>query len=512
MATLASWLSNSEIILSLVSFLLLCFFRHYYQHHNHHHLLFNFPVVGMLPGLLANVHRIHDWLTDLLRASCCTFMFKGPWFSSMDYLITCDPANINHIFNTNFTNYPKGEEFSEIFDFLGDGIFTSDGESWRLQRKKAQNLMANHNFKAFLIKSSNSKVYTELIPLLRRLAGEKEAQVVDLQDVFLRFTFDATCELVFAVNPKSLSPEFPTVPFSKAMDEAMTVMLFQHTLPPRWWKLLRWLNVGEEKKLARARKVIDQFIAEAIKKNRDNHGMIGDGDLLTSYIKDTNSIDDIQESNKILRDTTINLMLAGRDTTGSALTWFFWLLSKNKQVEEKIIDELKQYSLEKKGRIDREELGKLVYLHAALCESLRLYPPIPFEHKGVVKEEVLPSGDKVKPGMKILILTYAMGRMEGIWGEDCMEFKPERWITEKGKLRHEPSFKFLSFNSGPRTCLGKEIAFVQLKTVVAAMISRFHVHVVEDHVVDAKCSVVLHMRNGMMVRITERESEILSDI
>ncbi|KAH7691010.1 Cytochrome P450 E-class group I protein [Dioscorea alata] len=461
----------------------------------------------MLPGLLTNVHQFHDWITNLLRASCCTFMFKGPWFSSMDMLITCDPANINHIFNTNFKNYPKGEEFSEIFDFLGDGIFTVDGESWRLQRKKAHNFITDHNFKEFLIKSSNSKVYTELIPLLRQLAGEeKETQVVDLQDVFLKFTFDATCELVFGVNPKSLSLEFPTIPFSKAMDETMTVMFLRHIMPARWWKLLRWLNVGEEKKLARARKVIDQFIAEAIKKKRDKHGNIReDCDLLTSYIKDTNSMNDIQESNKILRDATMNLMLAGRDTTGSALTWFFWLLSKNKQVEEKIIEELKQYSLEKKEEIDSEELGKLVYLHAALCESLRLYPPVPFEHKGVVNEEVLPSGDKVKPGVKIVILIYAMGRMKGIWGEDCMEFKPERWITDKGKLRHEPSFKFLSFNAGPRTCLGKEVAFVQMKTVVAAMISRFHVHVVEDHVVEAKCSVILHMKNGLMVKITERE-------
>lgn len=437
-------------------------------------------------------------------------MFKGPWFSSMDMLWTCDPANINHIFNTNFTNYPKGEEFSEIFDFLGDGIFNSDGESWRLQRKKAHNLMANHNFKAFLIKSSNSKVYTELIPLLRRLAGEKEAQVVDLQDVFLRFTFDATCELVFGVNPKSLSPEFPTVPFSKAMDEAMTVMLFRHTLPPRWWKLLRWLNVGEEKKLARARKVIDQFLAEAIKKKRDkiNHGNIGGdhngGDLLTSYIKDTNSMEDIQESNKILRDTTMNLMLAGRDTTGSALTWFFWLLSKNKQVEEKIIEELKQCSLEKKEVIESEELGKLVYLHAALCESLRLYPPVPFEHKGVVKPEVWPSGVEVRPGIKILIFLYGMGRMKGVWGEDCMEFKPERWISEKGKLKYEPSSKFLSFNAGPRTCLGKEVAFVQMKTVVAGILSRFHVDVVQGQVVEPKLSIILHTKNGLMVKIRER--------
>lgn len=503
MASMASWLTKPELILSIISFVLLYLFHYYHQ--SHHHLLLNFPVIGMLPGLFANLHWVHDWGTNIIRASGGTFMFRGPWFASMEYVVTSDPANINHIFNTNFINYPKGEEFFEIFDILGDGIFNSDGESWRLQRKKAHNLMTDHNFKAFLIKSSNSKVYTELIPLLRRLAGgEKEAQVVNLQDVFLRFTFDATCELVFGVNPKSLSPEFPTIPFSKAMDEAMTVILLRHTVPPQWWKLLRWLNVSGEKKLARARKVIDQFIAEVIEKKRDNHGNFRDSNLLTSYIKDTSSIEDIQESNKILRDTTMNLMLAGRDTTGAALTWFFWLLSKNKQAEEKIIEELKQYSLVKKEGIAGEELGKLVYLHAALCESLRLYPPVPFEHKAVVKEDVLPSGVEVRPGIKILIFLYGIGRMKEVWGEDCMEFKPERWISEKGKLRHEPSFKFLSFNAGPRTCLGKEVAFAQMKTVVAGILSRFHVDVVEGQVVEPKLSIILHTKKGLMVRIRER--------
>ncbi|KAJ0967501.1 hypothetical protein J5N97_024418 [Dioscorea zingiberensis] len=351
MASMVSWLSTPELILSLLSFLLLYLYRRY---HNRHQLLVNYPLVGMLPTLLSNVHRIHDWGTDVVRASGCSFMFKGPWFSSMDILVTSDPANINHIFNTNFINYPKGEEFSEIFDIFGAGIFNADGESWRLQRKKAQGLIAHHDFRAFLINSTSTKVYSEFIPLLRRLAGREE--VVDLQDLFLRFTFDATCQLVFGVNPRSLSPDLPTIHFSKAMDDAMSVIFLRHTVPPRWWKLMRWLDVGEEKKLTRARKVIDQFIAQVIEKKRESRGN-GDGDLLASYIEDTRSMDP-QEANQILRDTTMNLMLAGRDTTGAALTWFFWLLSKNSEVEEKILEELKQYSLEKKEAISNEELDR----------------------------------------------------------------------------------------------------------------------------------------------------------
>ncbi|KAI8031950.1 Alkane hydroxylase MAH1 [Camellia lanceoleosa] len=92
---------------------------------------------------------------------------------------------------------------------------------------------------------------------------------------------------------------------------------------------------------------------------------------------------------------------------------------------------------------------------SALCEALRLYPPVPFQHKKPLKPDTLPSGHCVDPKMKILFSLYAMGRMKFIWGEDCVEFKPERWLSERGTIKHEPSYKFLAFNAGPRTCFGE---------------------------------------------------------
>ncbi|KAJ0097938.1 hypothetical protein Patl1_27753 [Pistacia atlantica] len=99
---------------------------------------------------------------------------------------------------------------------------------------------------------------------------------------------------------------------------------------------------------------------------------------------------------------------------------------------------------------------------------------------------------------------YAMGRMESIWGEDCLEFKPERWITEKGGIKHEPSYKFFVFNSGPRTCLGKEVAFTQMKAVAATIIHNYNVEVVEGQCFDPNISVVLQVKSGLRMRIFNR--------
>lgn len=129
---------------------------------------------------------------------------------------------------------------------------------------------------------------------------------------------------------------------------------------------------------------------------------------------------------------------------------------------------------------------------------------MPFEHKAVAADDVLPSGHEMKAGDKVLVFSYSMGRMEGVWGKDCTEFLPERWITSEGKLRYEPSYKFFSFNAGPRTCLGKELAFVQLKTVAAAVMWNFAVEVVPGHAVEPKLSIILHMKNGLAVTVKRR--------
>ncbi|KAL0798659.1 hypothetical protein Bca101_053834 [Brassica carinata] len=139
--------------------------------------------------------------------------------------------------------------------------------------------------------------------------------------------------------------------------------------------------------------------------------------------------------------------------------------------------------------MDRKEyLNKLVYLHGALFETMRLYPPIPFERSSPKKSDVLPSGHRIEANPTIIIQIYLMGRMRSIWGEDTLEFKPERWISETGDLRHEPSSKFFAFNSGPRICPGKHFAIMTLKNVVVEILQIYDIKVVKGHKIEPKAS------------------------
>ncbi|CAO2830526.1 unnamed protein product [Amaranthus hypochondriacus] len=502
-----------EILIALFCFFFTCFLTR-------NGLPGNWPILGMLPSLLIHIHRLHHRCVDLMKQSNCTFLFKGPWFANMDYLITVDPANIQYVMSTNFTNYPKGEEFFNIFEFLGDGIFNSDGDLWKFQRKITQSLINHRKFFRFLVKVTYDKVQKGLVPILQ--SAHKDGLVIDLQDVFQRLTFDTTCLLVSGHDPGCLSLDFPDVPFSKALDDAEEAVAYRHVLPENFWELQKWLGLGQAAKLSQAWKVLDHFIDKIISMKREELSLnVKDEkeeegiDLLTSFLNqqvETTAFD--TKNDKFLRDTILNLMLAGRDTTSSALTWFIWLITQNPQVEEKVRNELNQTLNNNNNNNNNkwhvfqiEEINKLTYLHATLCECLRLYPPVPFQHKSPIKSDTLPSGHNVTPKNKIIFTLYAMGRMKGIWGQDCLEFKPERWITEQGKIKYEAPYKFLSFNAGPRSCLGKEVALTQLKMVGATLIHNYKFKVVDGgENAEPDLSVILHMKHGLKVNVINRWS------
>lgn len=204
------------------------------------------------------------------------------------------------------------------------------------------------------------------------------------------------------------------------------------------------------------------------------------------------------------------LSMTGRDTTSTTLTWFFWLIASNPLVELKILEEIQTNFHDTEDKTCRffnaEKSRKLVYLHGAFCETLRLFPPVALEHKSPVRPDILPSGHCIPQNTKIILFFYSMGRMERIWGKDCLEFKPERWISEHGRIKHEPSFKFPAFNAGPRTCIGKEMSFVLMKIVAATMIYNYHVQLVEGQSVSPCDSVIIQMKHGLKVKLSKRHA------
>ncbi|KAG6773682.1 hypothetical protein POTOM_020995 [Populus tomentosa] len=483
------------------------------------------PVVGMLPSLVSALHcNMYEWISDVLCGQNGTFRFKGPWFSSLNCVVTADPRNLEHLLKTKFPNYPKGQYFRDtVGDLLGGGIFNADDENWQRQRKTASIEFHSTKFRQLTTESLLELVHSRLLPVLEN--AENNSMSIDIQDVLLRLTFDNVCMIAFGVDPGCLRPGLPDIPFARAFEDATEATLLRFITPTCIWKAMRYLDLGSEKKLKRSIKDVDDFAEEVIRTRKKELSIQSEddkkkqgSDLLTVFmgLKDENGK---PFSDRFLRDICVNFILAGRDTSSVAMSWFFWLLDSHPTVEEKILAEIckivnEREELDTKTPLvfSPQEIKKMNYLQAALSEALRLYPSVPVDHKEVVEDDIFPDGTVLEKGTKVIYAIYAMGRMEAIWGSDCREFKPERWIrVVDGRFMSESAYKFTAFNGGPRLCLGKDFAYYQMKFTVASILFHYHVKVVKDHPVVPKLALTLYMKHGLKVNLVKREESMLQE-
>ncbi|GAB4832374.1 hypothetical protein Ancab_006390 [Ancistrocladus abbreviatus] len=194
---------------------------------------------------------------------------------------------------------------------------------------------------------------------------------------------------------------------------------------------------------------------------------------------------------KIPKDEALALILAGKGTVSATLTWFFLFLTEHPSAEAKIRQEIQDI-------IPDDD--------ATLCETLRLFPPVPNLAKGSYEPRALPTSHRMGPNTLILLSLRVMGRLMLGRGKDSLEFKLERWITEKGELKHEPAHKFLAFNAGPRICLGKDIAFMETKAVAATIVHNYNVQIARGQDTRPTNDIIVKMKDGLHATISKRWS------
>ncbi|GJT52315.1 cytochrome P450 [Tanacetum coccineum] len=138
----------------------------------------------MAPSINWHIPSIHDYSTDLLKQTGGTSMYKGPWFANIDILVTSDPDNFNYISSTNFYNYPKGPEFREFYDVLGDGIFICDSKSWEFYHETIISVFKEDGFLKLVEETMWNNVEKKLMAVLEYMS-ERGCRI-DLENIFQR--------------------------------------------------------------------------------------------------------------------------------------------------------------------------------------------------------------------------------------------------------------------------------------------------------------------------------------
>ncbi|KAL7607697.1 hypothetical protein Lser_V15G14300 [Lactuca serriola] len=504
------FLSNpvSISVISTISLLLLCIYV--YNQHNQrkktktkkHH-----PIAGTMFNQLLNFNRLHDYMTDLAKKHK-TYRLISPFRYEV---YTSDPVNVEYILKTNFENYVKGTYTHDILkDLLGDGIFTVDGDKWREQRK-----VSSYEFSTKVLRDFSSVIFRKNAVKLAHILSEAASnnQILDINDFFMKATLDSIFKVAFGIDLDSMCGSSEEgVRFSNAFDESSAMTLKRYV--DITWKIKKFFNIGSEAKLKESVKVVDEFVYKLIKtkteqmhKNQDDFSWKRE-DILSRFLQ----INDTDP--KYLRDIILNFIIAGKDTTSTAMTWFIYMLCKHPEIQDKVAKEIKEAinfkndvtNVEVFSNVVTEEaLEKMHYLHAALTETLRLFPAVPVDAKICASDDVLPDGYNVNKGDMVAYQPYAMGRMKFLWGEDAQQFKPERWIDENGCFRPESPFKFTAFQAGQRICLGREFAYRQMKIFASILLGCFVFKLSDENKTSKyKTMLNLHIDGGLHVRVFSR--------
>ncbi|KAM1736928.1 hypothetical protein ACFX12_015226 [Malus domestica] len=402
----------------------------------------SYPIIGCFISFYKNEHNLLDWYASLLSGSPSQTIVVHR-IGARRTVVTGNPSNVEHILKTNFANFPKGKPLTEFLgDLLGCGIFNVDGDLWSTQRKLASHEFSIKSLREFVVNTLEEEVEHRLIPLLEEAAESQK--VLDMQEILRRFAFDTVSKVSLGSDPFCLDLTRPVPPLVKAFECAAEISARRSTAPLYlMWKIKRALSIGSEKKLKEAVKVVHGSVHEIIQNKKKVFERDGERseshDMLSRLLL-------AGHSEEVVRDMVISFILAGRDTTSAAMTWIFWLLSKHPDITHKIVNEV---------------------------ENVVVQRNVPWDSKHAEVDTVLPDGTWVGKGDRVTYFPYGMGRMEELWGKDRFEFNPDRWFDiESGcagdkVLKSVSPYKFPVFQAGPRVCLGKEMAFIQMMYVMA---------------------------------------------
>jgi cytochrome P450 len=220
-------------------------------------------------------------------------------------------------------------------------------------------------------------------------------------------------------------------------------------------------------------------------------------------------------------DAALTYLSAGRDTTGQALTWTFYLLMRNPEVTAKVRQEVLHCLSEQQEAQEMERPNptsfnpiSAPYTMAVFYEALRLFPPIPFEIRQCTQDATLPDGTFLPKDSVLVWCLWAMQRSKITWGENADDFRPERFLSEDGsKAISRSTSEFPVFNGGPRTCLGKKMAEAIAVQVIATMAWLFDFAPLDDGERVSKSSLTMPMEGGLPVVVKARSmgAEIRAD-
>ena len=396
-------------------------------------------------------------------------------------VVTSDPVVIEHVLRVNRNNYHKSHiQVERMVEFQGKGLVNIHGEAWMRQRRLlAQGFKASHLTRLLPVQQD------VLADLLRDFDEQARQGPVDVHHQMVRFTLRLVGRSIFGRSMRNEELE----QIGDTISAIQAFILKQIVQPYR----IPWFRVtGQTARHQRLRRDAEAIALRHIQARRAEG--VGDTDLLRILLEtryhDTAEL--MGEPLALLE--SLQLLVAGNETSSNALTWILYLLSRHPEHILAIRDEVA--SVIGNDAIDFAKLHRIEGTVRVIDEALRLYPPFWMIDRIALGDDEV-AGVHIPAGAMVIPYIYGTHRNPAHW-DDVDTFDPRRFERDQLAARHP--FAYIPFGGGPRVCLGANMALMQMLLIVVTLVRRYDFSPANDAPVGIRPMMLLRPLGAVCMR------------
>ncbi|HYP39992.1 MAG TPA: cytochrome P450 [Chloroflexia bacterium] len=437
-----------------------------------------YPVLGVIPKLISN--PFHYMVSVAQHYGGVTRLNIGP---ARVYLVS-HPDHVRHILVNNAANYWKGPILRGVKLIIGDGLFASDGDLWKRQRRLLSPTFSHQRLRGMVT------VMTDVISehMARWRGTSERGEVVDLLEEMVPININILLKTIFGTS----------ISYTEARAvRAASDVIFNHSekLVFSFFMPMSIPRPGH-RRFRKALAVVDAVVERVIAERR--HNLEDTGDVLSTLLLVRDESGEAMDDQQI-RDEVMSIFMAGYESTAAALAWAWYLLSQHPVAEEKLLAELAEVL---DGRTPTfEDLPKLKYTRMVVDETLRLYPPFPTFFRTSYGSDRL--GDYyLPPNAAIILSPYVTHRNPQYW-EDPDRFDPERFTPER--VAERQSHAYYPFGMGQRLCIGSSLSVIEQQLILAMVAQQYHRRLTPGYVLEPHYDIALRPRYGVPMLLMPHE-------
>ena len=411
-----------------------------------------------------------------------------------------DPAAITHLFRERphvFRRASILENRSRDFDLVG--VFTAEGENWRRQRRIVASALNTAHLRQFF--PSLLKTTSRLRD--RWLGAAADGRIVDVHAELMRYTVDVIGELAFGMDFNTLETDGPVI--QQDLDVVMkgyNRRLF--SLLPYWRVLKLPRDRALEHGVRRVRSNVESMIAETRARMANDPSLFESPRNFLEAIIAAREAERVEFTDDDIVANVFTLLLAGEDTTATTIAWAMATLLRHpdafralrREADETIGDAAMFTQIEQTTNVPR--------LDRCVLESMRLRPVAPITGMEPL-EDVELLGYRIPKGVSVLLLLRHAGLNEAHFG-DAAAFRPERWADDgAGAIRPHHPDAHIPFGSGPRFCPGRNLALLEIRTVLTMLCRNFDIALADPEQRVTPSYEFLTVPRGLLLRFRKRQ-------